>query len=214
MLRRLRSLRTVAAALILAASFAGAAGGRPTATLEFDDATGDAIRSDGLGAYVGTYSGRYGQFSLATGEDSIYFDFSDAYALDVVTPFGAAGDAGWLSGIQLTINYLDGDPDTTSRTTALFEFTAPAPDGTGPTDWQLTITLDVDRRDTTGDGVVDTIYLRVPDPQPYVYYADLGWRTEPVDEWEPGPRRGPVYRDDGWRLAGRFNMPWGATIRR
>ena len=213
MLRRLHSLRILPVALVLAASLVGAAG-RPTATMEFDDASGDAIRSDGLGAYVGTYSGRNGSFSLATGEDSIFFDFSNAYALDVVTPFGDAGDSGWLSGVQLTVGYLEGDPGTTSRTTALFEFVAPAPDGTGPTDWQLLVVLDLDRRDTNNDGSTDTILLRTPDPEPYVYYADLAWRTEPVQEPVSAPRRGPPYKDDGWRLAGRFDMPWGAAIQR
>ena len=56
------------------------------------------------------------------------------------------------------------------------------------------------------------IYDNAFKANPFPFYASLGWRTDPVREKKTGPRRGPGYRDDGWRGAGSYDMPWGSTI--
>jgi len=110
------------------------------------------------------------------------------------------------------VDQLDGDAGTTSFVTVLFEFVAPAPDGSGPTDWRLLATMEVERKDTTGDGAADTFVLTRPAANPYPFYAYLSWHTDPVQEPATGPRRGPPYRDDGWRAGGTFDMDWGAVV--
>jgi hypothetical protein len=205
------ALLALAAMLVATAGLSLAA--PPTrATLAFDDEVGDAIQSDGLGSYSGRFGGRNGDFTISTGEDSIYFDFSQDVSVTALTPFGSAGDSGTIDGVDLTIDNLDGDAGTELLVSARFEFIAPAPDGSGPTDWRLWMTMRLERRDSSGDGVADTFVLTRPAPDPFRYDAFLGWRTDPEQNPATGPRRGPPYKDDGWRSAGQFDMAWGATI--
>jgi hypothetical protein len=201
-------------AIVLSATAAKGAKARTAATILFDDVAGDAIQSDGFGAYSGSYKSRDGSFSMSTGEGSLFFDFSSNVNPDAVTPFGVASDSGFLSDVDMTVSVLNGDAGATWLATVQFDFVAPAPDGTGPTEWRLWMAIEVEAQDTSGDGQVDTYVLSRPAPDPFPFHANLAWRTDPVNDPQPGPRRGPRYKDDGWRAAGQFDMPWGAAIER
>jgi len=214
----MKSVRLIACALAALSVVTGhakaAGGGKTSATvaLTFDDFSGDEIMSDGLGAYAGTLGGRYGTLKMSTGADSLFFDFSNAVSQGAVTPFGSAGTSGFLSGVDMSADNVDGDAGTSLQTFVVFSFRAPAPDGSGPTDWRLSMWMVVDRVDTSGDGQADTFVLSRPPADPWPIYAFLDWLTDPVRETTSGPRRGPPYQDDGWRGGGQFDMDWGVVI--
>jgi hypothetical protein len=201
-------MRITLIALAFAAATVAAKGGKAAVpvTILFDDVAGDAIQSDGLGAYTGTVSPRTGDFELATGADELFFDFSVAIYPGATPPF----QSGLLDGVTMTVYAMDGAPGTSSPVTVRFEFVAPAPDGSGPTDWRLTLWMNLSRSDTDGDGATDTYVLEHPGE----YYANLAWLTDPETPSTTGPRRGPPYKDDGWRAGGTFDMVWGATLHR
>jgi len=207
-----RFLACALAMLFVATGHAAAARAHTAVTITFNDLSGDGIRSDGLGGYAGTVGGRNGTLRMSTGEDSLFFDFSNAVYPGAVTPFGSVATSGYLSGVDMTADYVDGDAGTSGWVLVLFSFVAPAPDGSGPTDWVLSMWMVVDRQDTSGDGLADTFVLSRPVADPYPVYAGLAWHTDPVREPQKGPRRYPPYKDDGWRAGGTFDMDWGAVI--
>jgi hypothetical protein len=218
MLRFMKSNRVMAgalAALIVVAAHATAAKGakgRGTVAVSFDDAFGDGIQSDGYGTYTGTVGGRNGTFKMSTGEDSLFFDFSHPIYKGLITPFGSDGDSGLVSGVDVSADYVDGDPGTSGLTFVVFDFVAPNPDGSGPTDWRLSMWMVVDRQDANKDGEADTFVFSRPAADPYPYYAFLEWHTDPVIQKPTGPRRYPPEKDDGWYLSGSYDMDWGAVI--
>jgi len=193
------------------------------ATLTFGDATGDHVRSDGLGSHAATIDSTGNTLELSTGARAIYFDFSNVVRPDSFDPFGGGATAGWISDVSISISSLNsiliGEPDPNkSLAGATFLFTAPAPNGSGPTEWRLTgPTLDLLRVDTDGDGVNDRYELSTMQGAGYV--AALAWLDDPVNKpvkEGSGGRGGggPPYHDDGWRSAGWFDMQWTADVAR
>ena len=75
MKRRMLSLAAFAALLFVTTAFAAKGGSQTTANMLFDDLAGDAIQSDGLGAYPGAIRGRDGSLLISTGERSLLIDF-------------------------------------------------------------------------------------------------------------------------------------------
>ncbi|MHC4960440.1 MAG: hypothetical protein ACYTGN_18990, partial [Planctomycetota bacterium] len=130
-------------ALALASVTVAAKGGKAAvpATILFDDVLGDAIQSDGLGAYAGALNPRTGNFELSTGADELFFDFSVAVYPGATPPF----QSGYIDDVTLTVYAMDGAPGTSAPVTVWFEFVAPAPDGSGPTDWRLIQWMEVTR---------------------------------------------------------------------
>ena len=98
---------TVCLAAILALCSTGLlAKGKPTttpaATVTFDDAVDDAIRSDGLGSYEADFDS--GVFVLQTGKKrSLFFDFSTCLpGFFCQSPFDSA-DTGSVSNVTMTL---------------------------------------------------------------------------------------------------------------
>ncbi|MHC4954841.1 MAG: hypothetical protein ACYTGZ_13225 [Planctomycetota bacterium] len=191
-------------------ALAGKAGkGSSAVTVRFDDLLGDAIRSDGLGPYGGSVLSKDGSLKMSTGTRTMFFDFSKPLLAGSIQPFGAGTDSGHISKVSLVVDWgLDGPGDAVNLE---FQFVAPAPDGSGPTDWRISSDIGVTRKDTTGDGVADTYILAWSSPD-HAQYASTWWQDEPVRDPSSGPRRGPRPKDDGWRPVGRFDMAWGAVV--
>jgi hypothetical protein len=98
----------VAAALLAATggrAVAAKGGNRTAATIVFDDLAGDAIRSDGLGAYDGSISRRGGTLVVDTRDRSLTFDF------------GWAESPHEIPDVTITVSSLD-----EATATADFEF--------------------------------------------------------------------------------------------
>ena len=127
-----KTTSTIAAAALLAAALLAAPadvlaarGGNgngnketPTpATLTFGDATGDAVRSDGLGNYAATIDSTGNTLELSTGTRALYFDFSNVVLANSFDPFAGAATAGWISDVSISISSLNsiliGEPTPT-----------------------------------------------------------------------------------------------------
>ena len=61
------------------------------ATLTFGDATGDHVRSDGLGSYAATIDSTGNTLELSTGARALYFDFSNVILPDSFDPDALLG---------------------------------------------------------------------------------------------------------------------------
>ena len=181
---------TVFAALLIAGThtaLAAKGGKRATDTILFDDCTADAIQSDGLGPYDGVHK-RDGSFIFATGDRSLFFDFSQSVVSWSFAPFGD----GEIEDVTMTV-------DTLTETSAIveFEFVGPDPAGSGTTDWLLTMSVSVSQ---TNDS-----YVLESSSDAVLWYL---YRTQSTGRGVEH-RYGPT-----WERAGIFEMPWGAEVPR
>ena len=108
MKRRMLSLAAFAALLFVTTAFAAKGGSQTTANMLFDDLAGDAIQSDGLGAYPGAIRGRDGSLVISTGERSLLIDFGRDGVLEIV---GMTIDVSSLDGTSATANFEVSYPD-------------------------------------------------------------------------------------------------------
>lgn len=194
---------TIAIAALSISSAARSAPKSP-AVMTFDDLLGDTIRSDGLGPYEASFSGRDQDFVLSTGKRELFFDFSMPTSGPGDTPFEGEA-AGWISGVTLTIHLLGNLAPGSGFANGTLEFHAPAPDGSGPALWQMDFQGATDRVDVDLDGEPDVIFVEGT-------LGNLRW-------WDGSKHQGPGGRGGrgaatGWTAAGWFNMPWGAVIER
>ena len=186
--------RTLFAAMLAVLLIAGAhtalaakGGKRATDTILFDDYAADAVQSDGLGPYDGVHK-RDGSFVFATGDRSMFFDFS----LSVVSWSFAPFVDGDIEDVTMTV-------DTLTETSAIveFEFIGPDPAGRGTTDWLLTMSVSVSQ---TNDS-----YILESSGDAGLWYV---YRTQSTGRGVEH-RYGPT-----WERAGIFEMPWGAEVPR
>jgi hypothetical protein len=186
---RALSLAILAALLIAGAHTALAAKGgkRATDTILFDDYVADTIQSDSLGPYDGVHK-RDGSFIFATGDRSMFFDFSLSLVWWSFAPFGD----GEIEDVTMTV-------DTLTETSAIveFEFIGPDPEGRGTTDWLLTMSVSVSQ---TNDS-----YVLESSGDALLWYV---YRTQSTGRGVEH-RYGPT-----WERAGIFEMPWGAEVSR
>ena len=109
MKRRILSLAAFAALLLVATAFAAKGGRQTTASMLFDDLAGDAIQSDGLGAYTGAIKGRDGSLLIPTGERSLLVDFGWGDGVREIV--GMTIDVDSLKGTSATANFEISDRD-------------------------------------------------------------------------------------------------------
>jgi hypothetical protein len=193
---------TLAAVAAAARSGPKTDGGGKSLTIAFGDGEGDAIKSDGQGPYDASFKGRDSDFVMSTGSRELFLDFSMPQGDGNDTPF--EGDtAGWLSGVTLTIVGVDGPPGSGVGASAFLEFNAPAPDGSGHTQWYLYMGCAVDRMDDDADGTTDRYLLEGTAVQ-------VLW-------WNGSNQKGHGGRGDadptrGWTSAGMYDLPWTAVV--
>lgn len=147
-LRRGLVLAAIAALLATAGHAAAAKGGKVTpATIVFDDLVGDAIQSDGLGAYDGSIN-RDGSLVVATGRRSLVFDF------------------GWYDGpfavddVVITVSSLDAETATVTFEYRWYDFWAR---GDATDEWRVTMSVSVTQ-------IGDTVHLAPTSD------AEIWWR--------------------------------------
>ena len=109
MKRRMLSLAAFAALLFVTTAFAAKGGSQTTANMLFDDLAGDAIQSDGLGAYAGAIRGRDGSLLISTGERSLLIDFGWGDGVREIV--GMTIDVNSLDGTSATANFEVSYPD-------------------------------------------------------------------------------------------------------
>lgn len=165
-----------------------AARGDARPTLAFDDIDGDAIMSDGNGAYEGKQT-RNADLIVSTGTRSIYFDFSAALTWWSFAPFANGADAGFIDGVTMTLVLLD---DTSG--TVEFAFKGPDWERGGETDYSLVMSVSVT---PSGNGYV----LEATSD------AELSFLVQ-----ESGLRGKGQFYPPYWAPAGVFAMPWGAQV--
>ena len=188
-LNLLLSLAVVATLLVATTHTAAAAkGGKNTVAMTFDDLEGDAIQSDGLGAYEGRQA-RDGTRIFSTGRRTIYFDFSSALTWWSVVPLGNGNEAGEIENVTMTVILLQ---ETTG--TVEFEFSGPNPDGPGSTDYSLTMSVSVT---PSGNGFL----LEASSDAELMYLYQSS-----------GPRGNGHFFPPSWERAGIFEMPWGGDV--
>jgi len=183
-----RALVALAALLLLSASAVLAARGggtttAPNALLVFDDLDGDAIGSDGLGAYDATLEN--GLLTVEAGRKrGFYMDFSGYLEGDPTSPLGSA-DARVVSGATLRIDLETG--------AAWWIFS-----GTSG-DLLLSTTVDVTPIDDNGDGTIDRYSVTTTGDAVHDLYRLI-----------KNTRRGapPGSYTLEWRSS--YSMPWGA----
>jgi hypothetical protein len=182
---------TACAALLFAtthAAFAARGGNNPPATLTLDDLEGDAIQSDGLGAYEGRQT-RDGTRIISTGSRTIYFDFSKGTTWWSTAPFDTGADAGEIDRVTMTVILLDATTGTVE-----FEFNGPDPDGKGNTDYSLTMSVSVT-------------------PSSNGYFLEASSNAELRYLYQSsGPRGNGHFFPPSWELSGIFEMAWGCEI--
>jgi len=185
----------VCGALLLAATHAvqAASGNRPAQlAMTFDDLSGDAITSDGLGSY-NAKEGADGARTVRTGTRTIHFDFSSPLTWWSVGPFGytpgSPDDAGDIDNVTMTVTLIDSTSGLVE-----FEFSGEDPDSGGPTDFRLTMSVAVS---ISGDAW----YLEATSDADLQYL----WQSS-------GPRGHGHFYPPSWESAGIFEMPWGGVI--
>jgi len=185
----LLSLFVCAALLLTAAHAVQAANGRSQTQLAmtFDDLSGDAIQSDGLGAYGARES--KGTRVVRTGSRSLYFDFSSSLTWWSFGPFGYGVETGEIDSVTMTVTLIDNSSGIVE-----FEFSGLDPDVGDTTDFRLTMSVAVS---ISGDAW----YLEASSEAELTYlYQNGGLRGN-------GHIYGPY-----WERAGIFEMPWGGVI--
>jgi hypothetical protein len=186
-----RTLSLAVLAAVLAAgthtALAAKGGSRTTASVLFDDYVADAIQSDGLGPYDGVHK-RDGSFIFATGDRSLFFDFSLSLVSWSFAPFGD----GEIEDVTMTVDML-----TETSAIVEFEFIGPDPEGRGTTDWLLSMSVSVSQ---TNDS-----YVLESSSEAVLWYL---YRTQSTGHGVEH-RYGPT-----WERAGIFEMPWGAEVPR
>jgi len=182
------SLVACAALLLATPPAALAARGQSQLAMTFDDLSGDAIQSDGLGAYDAR-DGKNGTRVLRTGSRSLYFDFSSPLTWWAYTPFGYGVEVGEIDDVTMTVNLLDASSGIVE-----FEFAGQDPDVGGTTDFRLTMSVSV----SVSGG---TWYLEAASDAELTYLYQSS-----------GPRGHGHFYPPSWERAGIFAMPWGAVI--
>jgi hypothetical protein len=179
----------------------GGRGGAPSAAFTLEDSAGDAVLSDGLGAYEGKvtndYDGQAVEISFPKGR-SWFLDFSDC---DESTgqgcdgAFGAGTPTGEVtSAVTLTLWGLQGAPNTEDRVGAYLEFQ------NAEGRWELSALVSVQRLgDDDGDGLADHFVLQNRDNT----RSGLGRFVS---------QRSPFSNNGGYVSAGVYYMPWGAQL--
>jgi len=184
---RLASVAIVALLLLSASAVLAARGGgsttAPNATLVFDDLSGDAIGSDGKGAYDATIEN--GILTVETGRKrAFYLDFSNLLYGEGAHPLGNS-DAGTVS--QATLSIVPG----TGTATIAFQ-------GTGG-EHLLATTVDVTAIDDDGDGTVDRYVVATTDEAVHALFV---LKKRSGRGTEPGSSH--------YVWLGSYSMPWGA----
>jgi len=182
----------LAGAILLAAAthtaMAAKGAGKIQLAMAFDDLSGDAIQSDGLGSYDAR-EGNQGTRVVRTGTRTIHFDFSSPLTWWSVSPFGYGTDSGDIDNVTLTVTLID-----SSSGMVVFEFSGEDPDSGGTTDFRLTMSVAIS---VSGDAW----FLEATSDADLQYL----WQSS-------GPRgHGHLY-PPSWESAGIFAMPWGAVI--
>ena len=191
-LRRGLGLVAVFATLWLSANGVLAArGGKPQtgtpATLTFDDLQGDAIQSDGLGAYAATIENQV--LTVAIGKKrSLFLDFSTCLSGLCGSPFGTS-TSGTTPNPTMTVWLQDTPDDGTS--TAVIEFKAAGK-------YMMAMNGLISRFDDDGDGTIDH----------YVIEGISGALFRIISEKQEVPRGTPPRLE----FVGNFSMPWGAEV--
>lgn len=179
-----------------------AKGGGAKYLAAFDDDPANAIRSDGAGPYDASFSGRDQELTISTGARALFLDFSVLVSGPGDTPFGTA-TSGWLTGVTYK-GGVQGDPGTEGGIgSSHLEFNAPAPDGSGLTQWWLYMRGTVKRVDVDGDGATD------------VY--ELAGTADTLLWWDGSQQQGPGHRGGkdpagGWTQAGTYSLPWAIMV--
>ena len=191
MTHQTRFLKLIVAALVvlsagvLAKGKPAADAGTP-ATATFDDLSGDAIQSDGLGAYDATIDG--GVITLSTGRKrAVFFDFSDCLpdSDSCDGPFGSSSSDEVSSTLTIDLD----------MGTARFEFS-----GAGG-EYLLHAEVAITGFDDDEDGVIDRYGIETEGGAGHGLFRldKKGGRGS-----EPGSSR--------YLLVGSFSMPWGIEV--
>jgi hypothetical protein len=168
-----------------------AGGGKPEpttgtpVTVVFDDLVGDAIGSDGLGAYDATIED--GVITLATGKKrKLSFDFSTCVGGSCEGPFGSS-TSGEVSDVAVTLDVSNG--------TAVFKFTAGRK-------YLLTVGgLLITTIDDNGDGTIEGYFIETSGEAGHTLWRQIQRVGRGV---EPGSTR--------YESIGFFSMPWGIEV--
>jgi len=186
---RLFLVATLAALVSVLAHTALAANGNSTRpTLAFDDIGGDAILSDGNGAYVGKQT-RNADLIVSTGTRSIYFDFSSALTWWSFAPFEGGEVAGFIDAVTMSVVLLDDGTGTVE-----FAFRGPDLDHGGETDYSLVMSVSAT---PSGGGYL----LEATSDAELSYLYQNG-----------GIRGNGHFYPPYWTSAGVFEMPWSAFV--
>jgi hypothetical protein len=183
-------LLLAAAALLIATTHTALAarGGKNTVAMSFDDLPGDAVQSDGFGAYDGRQAND-GSRIISAGSRAIYFDFSAAQTWWSIAPFSSGAKSGEIENVTITVVLLD---DTTG--TVEFEFSGPDPQGSGSTKYSLTMSVSA-----------------TPSSNGYVLEASSDAELMYLYQ-SSGPRGNGHFYPPYWERAGSFDMPWGGDV--